>query len=447
MKYITYILLSLISFSCWSQGELIDRIIGVVGDEIVLHSDIQAAVLEASQGRSAFATPQERCDIYESLLYQKLLLNQSKLDSIEVADAEVQQQVERRLSYFIQMFGSTEQFESYYGKTTAQMKEEYFDLIKDQLLVQKMQREITKDVKVTPSDVQKFFKETPVDSLPLIGEQVMYSQIMIDPVIRELERQRTIQFMDSIRNDLINGRTTMTLQAAKWSEDPGSKYKGGCYPLQRKGSFVPEYEAAVFANNEGSFSPVFKSDYGYHFVKVVEKRGDFYESCHILMTPKVFDEDLAGAKVKLDSLSSQLRSGVITFKEAALRYSTDKATRNQEGRVANINSGSRFNVADLDPETNLVLSKLKEGETSEPVLIKKMDGAQAYVIYKLDARIPAHRATMELDYDIFKEGAQATANQRVVDNWVNKKIENTFVSIDAEYATCDFDFNWLKIKK
>lgn len=447
MKYLSFIVCLIFSFSSWSQGELIDKIVGVVGDEIVLHSDIQAAILEGSQGKTAFATPEEKCTIYESLLYQKLLLNQSKIDSIEVQDAEVQQQVERRLSYFIQMFGSPEQFESYYGKTTAQMKEEYFDLIKDQLLVQKMQREITKDVKVTPSDVQRFFKETPVDSLPLVGEQVVYSQIMIDPTIRELERQRTIQFMDSIRTDLINGRTTMTLQAAKWSEDPGSKYKGGCYPLQRKGSFVPEYEAAVFATNEGSFSPVFKSDYGYHFVKVVEKRGDFYESCHVLMSPKVYDEDLADSKVKLDSLSSQLKSGVITFKDAALRYSTDKATRNQEGRVANINSGSRFNVADLDPETNLVLSKLSEGETSEPILIKKMDGSQAYVIYKMDMRIPAHRATMELDYEIFKEGAQAMANQRVVDSWVNKKIENTFISIDPEFANCEYEFNWLKIKK
>lgn len=430
-----------------AQPELVDKIVAVVGDEAVLHSDIQSALLEANQGKAVNSSFFERCDMLENLMYQKLLLNQSKLDSIEVSDAEVNQQVERRLNYFVSMFGSVEQFEQYYGKTSAQMKSEYFDLIKDQLLVQKMQREITKDVKVTPSDVLRYFQSTPVDSLPLIGEQVLYSQVVIDPVIRESERQRTISFMDSIRLDIANGRTSMTLQAAKWSEDPGSKYKGGCYALQRKGSFVPEYEAAVFNTPEGSYSPVFSSVYGYHFVKVVEKRGDFYEACHVLMSPKVFEEDLSQAKVKLDSLVVQLKAGVITFPDAASRYSTDKDTKNQEGRVASVASGSRHNVADLDPETNLILSKMKPGDVSEPVLIKKQDGSQAYAIYRLDGRIEAHRATLEQDFEIFREGAQAKTSQTVMDNWVNKKLSETFVSVNEEYTTCSFGFKWFSMKQ
>ncbi len=434
-------------FSLFAQTELVDKIVAVVGDEAVLHSDIQSAILEASQGKTVNSTLGERCSVIENLMYQKLLLNQAKLDSIEVSDPEVNQQVERRLNYFVSMFGSVEQFEQYYGKTSAQMKSEYFDLIKEQLLVQKMQREITKDVKVTPSDVLRFFQATPADSLPLIGEQVLYSQIIIDPAIRESERQRTISFMDSLRLEIMNGRTSMTLQAAKWSEDPGSKYKGGCYPLQRKGSFVPEYEAAVFNTPEGSYSPVFSSTYGYHFVKVVEKRGDFYESCHILMSPKVFEDDLSQAKVKLDSLSIQLKSGVITFPDAASRYSTDKDTKNQEGRVASVASGSRHNVADLDPETNLILSKLKPGEISSPVLIKKQDGSQAYALYKLDGRIEAHRATLEQDFEIFREGAQAKASQTMMDDWVNKKLAQTFVTVNEEYLNCDFGFKWLKVKQ
>ncbi|MEZ4799152.1 MAG: peptidylprolyl isomerase [Flavobacteriales bacterium] len=427
-----------------AQGELIDKIVAVVGDEIVLHSDIQSTILEATQGKTADATAEERCSVVENLLYQKLLLNQSKIDSIDVSDAEVQMQVDRRLNYFIQMFGSTEQFEAYYGKTTAQMKADYFDLIKDQLLVQRMQSEITKDLKVTPSDVLKYFNSLPPDSLPLVGEQIRYSQIVIDPEVRESERQRTIMFLDSIRNDILNGRTSMTLQAAKWSEDPGSKYKGGCYPLQRKGSFVPEYEAAVSNTPEGSYSPVFKTDYGYHFVKVVEKRGDFYESCHILMSPKVSENDLSGAKTKLDSIASALNAGKITFQQAALRYSTDKNTANQEGRVANIQSGSKHNVAELSPETNLILSALKVGEVSEPVLVKKQDGSQAYVVYRLDERIPAHRATMEQDFEIFKYGAEDSASRKIMDEWVNKKIASTYVSIDPEFASCVFEFNWIK---
>lgn len=433
-------------FLSLAQGEIVDKIIGVVGDEIILYSDVKAAILERSQGKTTVASPAETCSIYEDLLYQKLLLNQSRLDSIEVADAEVDMQVDRRISYFVQMFGSTEQFEAYYGKTTAQMREEYFDLIKDQLLVQRMQQEITKELKVTPSDVLKYYNSIPADSLPLVGEQVMYSQIVIDPAIRETERQRTIQFLDSIRLDIMNGKTSMTLQAAKWSEDPGSRYKGGCYPLQRKGSFVPEYEAAVMNTPEGNYSPVFKSDYGYHFVKVVEKRGDFYESCHILMSPKTFEDDLTQAKIKLDSLASDIRAGKITFPQAAARYSTDKNTANQEGRVADIQTGSKHNVANLEAETNLALSALQVGEMTEPLLIKKADGSQSYVMYRLDNRIPAHRATMELDFEIFKIGAEDNASQKITDDWVTKKIQGTYISVDPEFAPCGFDFSWVKNK-
>jgi peptidyl-prolyl cis-trans isomerase SurA len=244
----------------------------------------------------------------------------------------------------------------------------------------------------------------------------------------------------------MNGKTSMTLQAAKWSEDPGSRYKGGCYPLQRKGSFVPEYEAAVMNTPEGNYSPVFKSDYGYHFVKVVEKRGDFYESCHILMSPKTFEDDLTQAKIKLDSLASDIRAGKITFPQAASRYSTDKNTANQEGRVADIQTGSKHNVANLEPETNLALSALQVGEITEPLLIKKADGSQSYVMYRLDNRIPAHRATMELDFEIFKIGAEDSASQKITDDWVTKKIQGTYVSVDPEFAPCGFDFSWVKNK-
>jgi peptidyl-prolyl cis-trans isomerase SurA len=430
----------------FAQGEMVDEIIAVVGDEIVLHSDVQSAILEMTQGKTTTISPEERCKVIETLLYQKLLLNQSKIDSVEVSDAEVDQQVGRRLDYFVQMFGSTEQFEQYYGKTTAQMKEEYFDMIKDQLLVQKMQGEITKDVKVTPSDVMKYYDSVPKDSLPLINEQLKYSQIVIDPEMRESEVQRTIGVMDSLRLAVMNGKTSMTLIAAKFSEDPGSKYKGGCYPLQRKGSFVPEYEAAVFNTPEGSYTPVFKSEYGYHFVKVVEIRGDFYEACHVLVSPKVYPEDLDMAKVKLDSLSSELQNGNIKFKDAAVKYSTDKDTKNQEGRVTDSYIGSKHSVADLDPETNLVLMNLEVGQVSEPVLVKKRDGSQAYVIYKLDDRIPAHRASLELDYEIFKRMADEIINQEATDKWVRKTINNTFININAQYQGCPYDFNWIKVK-
>jgi len=424
-------------------GKVIDRIIGVVGSEIILQSDLEASVLEMTEGKGS-DDPSMRCSVYENLLYQKLLLNQAKLDSIEVSDGEVQSQVERRIDYFIQMFGSVEEFEKYYGKSQAQLKEEYFDLIKDQLLVQKMQDNVTSKVKVTPADVLRYYQTVPKDSIPLIGEQVEYSKIEIAPKVRDSEVQRIMHMMDSIRMNLANGKSSMTLEAAKWSEDPGSKYKGGCYPLQRKGSFVPEYEAAVYNTPEGSYSPVFSTVYGYHFVKVIEKRGEFYESCHILMSPKVKSADLDEARQNLDKVVASIKD-TLTFSQAALRFSTDEESKNQGGKVINPSTGgTRHDVSTLSSELNLVFMSMKPGDRSDAILVSAEDGKQAYVVYHLDSRLPAHAANMKDDYEIFKQVAEARAKQMETDKWVKKKIAATFIKTDPEYAGCSSQFAWPK---
>ncbi len=423
------------------QLQMIDGIIGIVGNEIVLNSELQAILLE--MGPEVMYDRAEVCKQYESLLYQKLLLNQSKLDSLEVSDVDVQQQVDRRLDYFVKMFGSIEEFEKYYGKTSSQLKDEYFDLIKDQLLVQRMQEEITKNLKVTPADVQRYFKTIPADSLPLIGEQLQYSQIMIEPQVRDTERERVISTLDSLRNRLAGGRGSMMLEASKWSEDPGSKYKGGCYPMQRKGSFVPEYEAAVATTPEGSYSPVFKSEYGYHIVKVIEKRGEYYESCHILMSPKIVATDLDVARLKLDTVRTMLSYDSLSFSKAAFKYSTEENTRNAGGKVMNnATGGTKHDVAQLPAELNLVLMEMKVGEISEPILTTKPDGSQAYIMYHLDARTPAHVANIKEDYEIFQNVAENDAKQKEIDKWVKRKLATTYSTTHADYATCTFQFPW-----
>jgi|694.fasta_scaffold07289_4 peptidyl-prolyl cis-trans isomerase SurA len=426
-------------------GKLIDKVIGVAGGEILLHSELEASILELTEGRGG-GTTDDRCSAYENLMYQKLLLNQSKLDSIEVTDAEVNAQVQRRLEYFVQMFGSVEEFEKYYGKSQTQLKDEYFDLIRDQLLVQRMSDNITKNVRVTPADVLRYYNGVPKDSIPLIGEQVEFSKIQIDPKVRETERSRVIQLLDSIRVNLVNGRSSMTLEAAKWSEDPGSRYKGGCYPLQRKGSFVPEYEAAVYNTPEGTFSPVFSSVYGYHFVKVVERRGEFYEACHILMSPKILAEDLNIARKTLEDILPILRDSM-DFQKAAAKYSTNEDTRNQGGKVINpATGGTRHDVAGLTSELNLILMSMKPGEISDPVLFTADDNSQSYVVYKLDNRIPAHLANMKDDYEIFRQVAENKAKVEETDKWVKKKIGATYILVDPDYLTCITQFPWVKNK-
>jgi len=372
------------------------------------------------------------------------LLHHAKVDSVEVDDSEVQLQVDKRINYFVQMLGSEEAFESYYGKSIPLLKEEFFDTVKDQLLIEKEQQEVTKNSVTTPADVLKYFQSQPSDSIPLIPEQIGYSQIVFAPKIREREITQVIHHLDSIRNDIVAGRTSMTLQAAKWSEDPGSKYKGGCYPLQKRGTFVPEYEAAVYNTDEGKFTPVFKSDFGYHFVKVIEKRGDFYESCHILMTPKIKESDLELAHQLADSVHFQIKKNVLTFKEAAGRYSTDEESKNQDGQVISpITGGLRHEIGNMDPEVNLILSRMKPGEISEPILSTTVDGAKRYVIYKLDDRINAHKANLDLDYEIFQNAATAETKRKATDNWVKTKLSRTYIQTDEEFKSCSFEFIWL----
>jgi peptidyl-prolyl cis-trans isomerase SurA len=423
-------------------GITIDKIIGGVGNEIILLSELENAKYEISQGKSNFPRQRE-CSLFEDLMYQKLLLHQAKLDSVEVTDGEVNSQVERRISYFLEMFGSVEAFESYYGKSVAELKIDFFDLIKDQILVQKKQEEITKNVQITPSMVLKYVNTLPVDSLPLIGEQIQYSQIVIAPMIPEKENQRIIHFLDSIRADIVAGRTSMTIQARRWSEDPGSKYKGGCYDMLRKGSFVPEYESTVFTTSENDYSPVFKSVYGYHFVKTVEKRGEFYRSCHILMSPKISDADFDKCRLQMDTIYQNLKNNKISFSAAASRFSTDEDTKNAFGKVMNMQSGgSRHDVSSLTPELNLALSKLQVGEFSEPMVMKQPNGKDAYVIFKIDARIPAHRANMEQDYELFQAKTDALEKQRVTDTWVQKALKKNYSFIAEEYKNCTYRFNW-----
>lgn len=443
MRALSVIFCLLFPFMVKAQTQAIEKIVAVVGEEIVLLSEIETAVLESSKGKTL--TTDMRCKALETLLYQKLLLHHAKVDSVEVNDGEVNAQVQRRIDYFVQMFGSEDEFEKYYGKTIPVLKEEFFDSVKEQLLIEKEQQEVTKNTVTTPADVLKFYKDQPVDSIPLIPEQLSYSQIVFAPKIKDKEINKVIHFMDSIRNEIIIGRTSMTLQAAKWSEDPGSKYKGGCYPLQRRGTFVPEYEAAVYNTDEGKFTPVFKSDFGYHFVKVNQKRGEFYETCHILMTPKVSDNDLDKAHALADSVYSAIKKGNLSFRDATLNYSTDEDSKNQEGQVMNMNTGGvKHEIGGIEPEVSLLLSRMKPGEYSEPVLSTTIDGVKRYVIYRLDDRINAHKANMDLDYEIFQNAATANSKKIATDKWVQNKLKRTYIRVDDNFKTqCAFEFKWI----
>lgn len=448
IKYTLSLIVAFYSLAAFAQQDLttIDKIIGVVGNEIILKSEMMNQGLQRSNG--LLPTDDIKGQVMEELLFQKLLINQAKVDSVEVSDQMVQSEIDKRLEYYIGQHGSQEKFEEFYGKSITEYRIEFEEDIKDQLLAETMQRQLFGNIKITPGEVLNFFNSLPQDSLPLINSNVEYSQLVVMPQVKSEAKRQTRNTLDSIRNLLAAGESSMALEAAKWSEDPGSKYKGGCYPIQRRGSFVPNYEAAVYNTPEGGYSSVFETKYGFHFVKVIEKRGEMYEACHILMSAKVSKSDLDQAQIKIEKAFTILESDSLTFENAVKQYSTDEDTKNQGGKVISVSTGSsKMEINEIPPNIYFILDKLDEGELSEPALIELSNGKTGWVIFRLDNRTPAHQANMKDDYLIFSQQAEAVKKNDKLRDWIEKTIQKSYVWMDEDSSQWGYTYNWLKTAK
>ena len=432
----------------WAQPssdayQRIDGIVAVVGDEIVLSSDVRDRVTQAQlEGREVSAD--NECGLIESILFEKLLLHNARLDSLEVNDAEVMGEIDRRLTYYLQMFGSLEAFEAEYGKSVAEWKAEFQDPVREQILAQKMQAEIDQTVRSTPAEVQDYFDAIPADSLPLIPEELSYSELVMQPEVGEAQKMRTRNTLDSIRTLVSTGKISMTLAATRYSEDPGSKYKGGCYKNIVRGQFVPEFEGAVFETAIGDYSPVFESDFGFHFLRVTDRRGEQYSACHVLMKPTFDPRALEIMAATIDSVSVQLALGETSFDAAVLRHSTREATRNQKGQVVNPrDGGARFGVDELDPNVFFLLQDLQPGDVSAPVQLVDEDNRAYWAMIRLEERFPAHRANPTDDYALFQQQVEADMREEALSKWIDKRIGETFVRVDDPYRDCALDMPWL----
>lgn len=422
--------------------EILDAVVAVVGDGIVLESEVEAQVFsETAQGRTV--SEAGRCQILEDILFSKLLVHQARLDSLEVTDTEVMEEIERRLAYYIRMFGTVEAFEAEYGQTVSQWKSEFQDPIREQLLAGRMQATINEQVRATPAEVQQFFEATPTDSLPLIPEAVSYSELVLQPAITESQKAAVRNKLDSIRSLVSLGKMSMTLAASRFSEDPGSKYKGGCYENIGRGQFVPEFEAAVFETAIGDLSPVFESDFGYHFLRVTDRRGELFSACHVLMSPKVDPVALSNLGTTADSLSELLSTGDLNFREAVLKHSTREATRNADGVVVNPRDGStHWGLDELEPNISLLFSTMETGQVAAPVQLLDEDEQGYWAILRLDARHPAHRANPLQDFSYFQNAVESKIrNERMMD-WYSARIEEIYVRIDAPYQGCALSMEW-----
>ena len=427
----------------------IDAIVAVVGDGIVLESEIEAQAFAmkaqmAQEGNTdAELSEVQRCQILNDLLFQKLLVHHAKLDSLEVTDGEIMDEIDRRLAYYIRMFGTVEAFESEYGQSVSEWKAEFEDPVREQLLAGRMQGEINQQVRATPAEVQQLFAETPADSLPLIPEAMRYRELVLQPTITETQKANVRNTLDSIRTLVSTGKLTLTLAASRFSEDPGSKYKGGCYQNIGRGQFVPEFEASVFDTPIGDLSPVFESDFGFHFLRVTDRRGQVFSACHVLMSAKVDPLALAIMGNEMDSLVAEMQGGTLQFDEAVLNNSTREASKNQGGVVVNPRDGSTlFGADELDPNIFFLLNSMEPGQVSDPIQLVDEDDQGYWITLQMEGRIEAHRANPAQDFGYFQNIVEAELREKQLNHWMERAIRDTYVRIDPPYEGCSFDQDW-----
>lgn len=426
-----------------NEGIILDQVIAIVGGNIVLQSDLevqyeQYRLQNGVQGND----PEARCGILEQMVYQKLLLNQAELDSVEVTDGQVESELDRRLRYYISMMGSQEKFEEFYQKTVVEFKEEFRPQIREQMRVESVQQTLTKDIKITPSEVRSFYKEIPKDSLPFINSEVKLSQIVKLPPVNQEEIERVKNRLQEIRYRVLNGENFATL-AILYSEDPGSAKKGGELGLFGRGEMYPEFEATAFTVEKGKVSDIVKTEAGFHILQLIERRGEYVNVRHILMRPKVSPLDLAIAKVELDSIADLIDEEKYTFDEAVVEFSEDPS-KNNGGLLINPMTGtSLFESDQLDPKVFFVIDKLEVSDISAPVQFQTEDGKDAYRLLYLIERTEPHQANLVQDYDKMQNWALEKKKQEGLEKWVNEKVENTYISIHDDYDGCEFSAEWL----
>ena len=430
----------------FAQDQNIDKTIGVVGKYILLRSDLERE-LKAVKNDNIQVTDSLRCAVYEELMFQKLLLAQAEKDSVTVKDEQVDYELDRRMAYFINQFGSEEAFENYYQKSTKQYKEELREDIEDLLVAQQMQSKIVGDVKVSPADVRALFNSIPEDSLPTVNTEVEIGQLAKKPEVSEAAKKAAREKLEGYRQRVLNGES-MAVIATLYTEDPGSAKTGGRYDGIARGMFVPEFEAVAFRLKPGEVSEIFWTSYGYHFIQLIQRRGEVVDVRHILVTPKISVDDEIAAKAKLDSIYEEIKSGRLTFCEATQKYSDDKETKNNCGILVNNQAGStRFEIDELgqqDQNVVFMLDKMQVGDISKPVINMGPDGSKkGYRIIYLKNRTEPHKINLKDDYQRLQNMAIMEKQKRLINEWINKKLKNVYVRMDPGYKSCKLKYNWL----
>lgn len=435
----------LAAYPAFSQDDrtLVDQVAGIVGDGIILHSDIELQYQQMQLEGSA--VPEDfRCAILDQMLAQKLLVENAKLDSIVVGEDEIESELDRRIRYFVSMIGSEEKLEAYYGKSILQIKDEFRKDIEEQLLSNKMRSKVLEKVSVTPSEVKNFFNAIPKDSLPYFNAEVEVGQIVLNPQPNKELKEYTRKSLSDIRQRIVDGEDFCVL-AGLYSEDPGSATQCGDLGFIKRGEMVTEFEGAAFRLGENEISDVIESQFGFHIIQMLEKKGERIHVRHILMMPKTSSYDLVASKEKLDSIRTLIKEDKIKFNEAAVKFSEEEATKNQGGMLVNPQTGNTyFEIDQLDKSLYFAIDNLMPGDISEPQLFQTEQGTQAYRIVFLKSESSAHVASLKDDYSRIKSAANTQKQEAEFQKWILGRAKEVYVSVDASYQNCELLNKWLK---
>lgn len=424
-----------------SKSSMVDGLVAVVGDKIILKSDVESEYANwIAQGNDP--DPDMKCIIIDQLLTNKLMLRQAELDSLEVSDEEIEGQIDRRMRYFISMIGSREKLEEFYGKSILEIKEEFRPQIKEMVLAQKMQEQITQNVTISPREVQAYFAKVPADSIPYFDAEIEIGQIVLFPEVGPVQKEFTIEKLSDIRSRILKGENFTTL-ALLYSEDPGSAKEGGSLGFFGRGEMVPEFEAVAFKLKPGEVSPVIRTKFGYHILQLVERRGDRVHCRHILIKPPVGNRELEGARVRLDSIRKEIVAGKLDFTTAVRKHSEDDESKQNGGLLMEANSGSStFTINQLTPDVYFAIDKLKPGELSDPQPYSAPDGSRGFRVFYLKSRTSPHQANLDTDYARIQNAALSMKRIETVQTWFMKTKAKTYINIDEEYLSCENLSRW-----
>ena len=436
----------------YAQDNVIDEVVWIVGDEAILKSDVENERLNAQyEGRHFDGDPY--CVIPEELAVQKLFLHQAEIDSVEVSEQQVIQDVEQRIAWLTEVIGSKERMEEQYNKTSTQIRETMRENVREGLMVQEMQKKIVGDIKLTPSEVRNYFNNLSQDSIPFIPTQVEVQIITREPKVKEEEIEHVKKELRDFTERINKGETTFSTLARLYSEDPGSARMGGEYEkFQGRGELTPEFANVVFnLTDTKKISKVFQTEYGFHIAQLIEKRGDRIRYRHILIKPRIDEEEFDTEIHRLDTLANDIRKGKVTFDEAAAWVSQDKKTRNNHGLLANPQSTtSRFEMQQLAGMVSQELAKVVEnmqiGEISKPFrMVMVESGKEVCAIVKLKNRIDGHKATISEDYQRLKDIVTQKRSEEKLQKWILEKQKKTYVRINPNWRKCDFKYpGWIK---